>query len=324
MENLFKNFVFKELHKPAPDTIYLNWKQDQKIQELWSKSAGSVPHEMIVGNTYLKSLNCAKNIDGTGTIPSDIFFANTIPLLDCAIEVDERDIPVCDLLDQPDINIMKAKQIELNGYGQLVKFRVIIEENYKEIIQGMSDNPKYIGFLYVDSFIRILQPLYVARGVNAIISCSCIVQLNDNYAVKSFIPTDSDLGEYLAWYFHSFLATWYSIQISLLNPRIKCVFAHPTMIKNRRYQKAVNDNERRRTAKYIKRYYLNDDELDEALYGKEKGNINRKCLVWYVIGHWRNYKDGKQVFIQPYWKGALREIKQNLDERNRIIDEESY
>ena len=45
----------------------------------------------------------------------------------------------------------------------------------------------------------------------------------------------------------------------------------------------------------------------------------RHTLVWYVIGHWRNYGSGKRVFIQPYWKGALRNLKMSLDGRDREI-----
>ena len=49
--------------------------------------------------------------------------------------------------------------------------------------------------------------------------------------------------------------------------------------------------------------------------------INRKCLCWYVIGHWREYKNGNKIFIQGYWKGALRNAKKNYDDgRERIID----
>jgi hypothetical protein len=47
-------------------------------------------------------------------------------------------------------------------------------------------------------------------------------------------------------------------------------------------------------------------------------------MIWYVTGHWREYKKtGKRIFIQGYWKGALRDMKstafQNLEPREREL-----
>ena len=46
----------------------------------------------------------------------------------------------------------------------------------------------------------------------------------------------------------------------------------------------------------------------------------RHALLWHVIGHWRTYKSGKKVFVQPYWKGALREVKNMEEAREREIN----
>jgi len=34
--------------------------------------------------------------------------------------------------------------------------------------------------------------------------------------------------------------------------------------------------------------------------------ITRKCECWFVRGHWRHYKDGKNVWVRAYDKGAKR------------------
>ena len=105
------------------------------------------------------------------------------------------------------------------------------------------------------------------------------------------------------------------------------VFKKPTRIKNNEYRKA-NQTELRNIVKYIKVHYLEPQELDKALYGEcdESENANglkratkRRALVWYVIGHWRTRGNGKKIFVRPYWKGALREIKKAIPERGREI-----
>ena len=43
--------------------------------------------------------------------------------------------------------------------------------------------------------------------------------------------------------------------------------------------------------------------------------------AWYVIGHYRHYKNGKTGWVNGYWKGALRETKKSFDEgRQRILE----
>jgi hypothetical protein len=42
-------------------------------------------------------------------------------------------------------------------------------------------------------------------------------------------------------------------------------------------------------------------------------------MLWWVIGHWREYKNGKRVFIKGYWKGPGRYSKISPQERERIV-----
>ena len=109
------------------------------------------------------------------------------------------------------------------------------------------------------------------------------------------------------------LLLWYCIQVMLLNPALKEVF---------RRSGIMSDKDREESKDYKKRplYYqkvktINQREFDEVV----KRNIVRKTLIWYVIGHWRTYKDGRRIFIQPYWKGALRETRATDTPRERVI-----
>ena len=92
-------------------------------------------------------------------------------------------------------------------------------------------------------------------------------------------------------------------------------------MKKERISKAERKNNDNKVYRYVRHHYIKTDELETAIYGKH--SINRKALIWYVTGHWREYrKTGKKIFIQPYWKGALREAKQAKPRNREIILEE--
>jgi hypothetical protein len=64
----------------------------------------------------------------------------------------------------------------------------------------------------------------------------------------------------------------------------------------------------------VRKHFLNIADMEECAHTKEaEKTYHRKCLVWHVIGHWRTYKNGTKIFIQPYWKGVLRKVKKACD-----------
>lgn len=274
------------LNMNAPDVIKITHEQDMRISDIWKRTK--------------------ENDNAPGVIPSDLFFSNTIPLKDCCIEIDERN----------------SKDL---SFGMLVKYRVYIVNDIQKRIEQLSNGEsKCIGCIcetaYDRNDIGILCPIAVTKGVNGIgFSQGCIAMGGDlkTRSIMNYM-LNADTKKCME-HFHSLMTTWYSIEISLLCPEIRVIYNSPVMNKNKKYIKATN-SERKRIVKYIKTYYLRDDELDKAIYGNTENKRNRHCLVWYVIGHWRTYKDGKQVFIQGYWKGVLRELKHNLDNRERVIE----
>ena len=106
--------------------------------------------------------------------------------------------------------------------------------------------------------------------------------------------------------FNTFMSTWYGVQIAHLHPQVKEVFQNPARVHVEAKQAKVK--QKRRKVKYIKRHVISIDALNRIATDGE--TTNRKCLAWYVTGHWRTYKDGKKVFVNPYWKGAVRGLKE--------------
>jgi hypothetical protein len=114
------------------------------------------------------------------------------------------------------------------------------------------------------------------------------------------------------------LDLWYKLQILWLHPHIDYVESKCTRtpLKGKDKIKAIKQG---RKTKYVKHYYLNTEDVNQVINGGRKRSINRHCLSWYVIGHYRQYKNGHRVFIQGYWKGELRDLKRNFDSRERIV-----
>ena len=106
---------------------------------------------------------------------------------------------------------------------------------------------------------------------------------------------------------------WYTAQTLLLNPIIEvkyrtAVIENPLIFKNR-------GNQKKQPKKYIKQ--LTFDNLDEIEICSEKNKKEYKEPIWWVQGHWREYKSGKRIFVQGYWKGPDRYKKELTEPRER-------
>ena len=227
--------------------------------------------------------------------PSDIVFAGTIPLMDCIIEIDER------------------------GWaenGKLIRYRVVI---FDDVIKGISntlekwkDSQAIIGAIIpLDPYVSKLFEFTLMVTAVAYDGIGIHVQPK-NEAGERFIKQygKEPLRDVYGW-----LHTWYGVQIALLHPDVKEVFKCPTrLIANA----GSGKGERKRKVKYIRKHILTLSNLEKAAHSDEARKFNRRCLVWYVIGHWREYPSGRKVFIKPYWKGPLRQTKRNADGDDRI------
>lgn len=232
---------------------------------------------------------------------SDIFFSKTIPIKDLKIVCDET-------------SYMNEQQ---GIQGEFVhEYRVKIFDDYEKWI-GRAIEEKGTVTVGVAEIIfqgfKIKYLIGVTYGESAICICPSMFNPKRVFNFLDALILKKMYMDFLAGITNEFLGTWYCIQIALLHPRIKEVFHHPKEIK---YNRKVSNAKKRKT-EYIKYHYLNKDEIEEKLYV----NKNKKhCLCWYVIGHWRNYKNGNKTFVQGYWKGALRSTKKNYDVgRERVV-----
>ena len=116
------------------------------------------------------------------------------------------------------------------------------------------------------------------------------------------------------------LQLWYGIQVTLLNPITERVFVDKR--NNHSQENRSRVSYRKPKIMYVKRYFISKDDITEAM-NRNVNHHEMNCTLWYVIGHWRQYKSGKRIWIDGYWKGQDRhKINKNNEAivRERIID----
>lgn len=242
----------------------------------------SIPQQKSTGNE-------------TVWIPSDLFHVGTIPLMDCKIIVDETSEP---------------------GGGEVTEFRVKILPDYHDLLVN-SNEDVVIGAiqLYAPGG-HITVPLYTRHGKESLGISST------GWITKGGVTVESTAVmqfNYFAWLC---MTTWYGVQIALLHPTVRDIFTHPTRSAMTTDSHKLNKSKKHHKptpVKYVKKHVINSIVLENLLYGDSNSrSYQRKALIWYVIGHWRTYKDGRRVFVQPHWKGALKD-KALANSREREI-----
>jgi hypothetical protein len=294
-------------HNSAMNFIPVEFLTKKQNEELLKRIGKSHPSDFIKltreSDSMLMGLweSMGKNKDSGKelTIPSDLFFAETIPLLDVKVSIDET---MCE-------------------NGRMINFRVVIYNDYAEKIRKATDDEvievgAVVYELGLPNHAALIMPIKVVRGVDVLLSDDSGYR-NMGTAMRTQLSKHVTQQAYGQMFLQS-LETWYGIQIALLHPVIRDVIYKPRIAST---NIRPLPSQQKRKVKYMKHtheYTISAEELDDAIYGGDK-SFTRRALVWYVIGHWRTYNDGRKSFVKPYWKGALREIQMNLTEREREI-----
>lgn len=300
--NANKNLVTAKsrdfIKEASCSNIKTEFLSDDENKKAWEKIKNcSKPTDLIELNKdsidlLIEMISPGK--DELSYIPSDILFLDTIPI--------------------PDV-IVNCKFS--NGEG---KFRVVIYPDYKKNIDSSDENnPAKIGaiILYINDS-KFFIEIEILKGFDYIITSSDVGYHKVSTNVREYIIDKFPVADFLKS-FSANLAIWYGLQISLLNPIIKDVFVKNTSMTvlkepEHRNSKFTTNNSKKEKRKgkirYIKRHIINADDINK----RHNSQYERKTFSWYVIGHWRTYKNGHKVFIKPYWKGVLRNSKKYMDE----------
>ena len=255
------------------DEIYLNHEDDMALHELW------------MGKDNLKKEH---------SVPLDLVLENHVPAPNIRIIVDERGYLPDGQKTISEVLFYPSALTELPKYFK--GFKSSHDSLPVGVIKNSCNGHEIIWHMQADIQLNI----FSVAGQNVILDKKPRV-LKPHFA--------REFGRVA----FSILHTWYGIQIALLHPQIKEVFAKEEKGKNQNNH--TSNNSTRRTTHYIKKHYK-CGKIASAVNHR----IKRKTLCWWVIGHWREYSDGRKTFVSGYWKGPLREAQMNFDEdRLRII-----
>lgn len=103
----------------------------------------------------------------------------------------------------------------------------------------------------------------------------------------------------------------------------KAIMDRPTIFTERKISRPIECSKKKRNKKrkvrVIRVLRVNQEELAE--YTKTHRKI--ECPCWGVMGHWRKYKSGKEVWIAPYRKGRERDNPNAYSPKEYQLEEES-
>lgn len=272
-------------------------------------------------------------------IPSDIVFANTIPLKDFSFVMvgdrntmyteveftfntfDEYAVVKANTSDLSSAGAAPVRPEHLNAavandngmFDMTVVNYAAMTMKIKFRNEPASKDVTMVLMLTCDpTYLRLPNGVYSWR--------TATTNILDKISNGPIIYVDDGMADELTALLYMGISIWYSVNTALLNPVVKDVFvthSKPTPVSN---GKSSGTNKRAKI-RYVKQHIISMDDVNEAF--EERGFI-RRSMIWYVTGHWREYKKtGKRIFIQGYWKGALRNMKDeafaNLEARERDI-----
>lgn len=232
-------------------------------------------------------------------IPADLLIAGTVPILNIQVTV---------------------RNFFVDSAIKDLTFRVIIEEDYRNrLIKADNDKERTILagaiVLKITADDWIIFPLIMDTEKNYMYIWTSYTYYSETKDTKNYVDMpDKQIKAYSDIVDNAVFSLWYAVQIALLHPVTKMVFSAKGVEVSTKY-KGKGKN-RKQIVKYIKRHIV---EMGNLPVSKTNRQFERKTLAWYVIGHYREYKDGKRIFVKPYWKGEMRELKKAVEQRERKI-----
>lgn len=296
--NIIEKMMQKSCNTPITDTLEINSTEDaEKLISL-----------------YTKDFDISKPVHNI-EIPSDIFISGTVPL-------ETMEILMCYLH-----NFSDGVTLEVGTHAV-----VYIRHDCKSRIRQKMPFGVLVHTIFIEN--ANVTRLYL-------IGCSETDNYIETAPISAYFSNDSEFMErqvhhndsfpkYAATLANNSMAVYYGSQIALLHPQVKEIIKS----SDRRSSKEpielaedINATPKKKKAKYIRHHTIDNTAYNKIIYGGRttedgKPNYKRHTMSWYVIGHWRHYNDGRKIFIQPHWRGPLRQAASNTKPtKTRIFDE---
>jgi len=246
--------------------------------------------------------------DSDFKIPIDIVFADNIPLK--SVEFKFHNIAGRVTLFDDEYRHMELQQV-IDGKKQMGAIGIV---------------SVYVTLINMSQKLEVFCVIYVEAGTNMIVVKPDLgfkgpKAVTDIWYSYRFDMLSIDVGRIFRVIDdvrYIFTAFWYAVNVLLQNPVIKkCISTGREPILSAPSKK--HKGGKQPPKKYIRRIYINTNKMDkEDIVINAKPKSTKTKPLWYVTGHWRHYSNGKKIFIQGYWKGVARDLK-NCDTRDREL-----
>lgn len=301
----------------AQDKISISLKTALKFMELFEGAKESTEGPL--------------GIQFSTTCPGDLIFGDTVPLKE--IELVFSDVGIdselpysshISIMDKKDWVVLSKSQ---NSTSILVGYIIDSDPFSPKMLK--ETNTSFNAINGVTLNLPILLTIYNDGITRLNIEFDCIVRKNGKFMLSMNEPSGFEGRNMIsnkcrmqvnsvAISYMIHLLTWYGIQIGLLHPELKTIFSKNISKSPANRTNSINNTKKKRRVKYQKLIRVDQKDYDEII---SKRTINRKCLLWYVIGHYRE-RNGRKYWVDGFWKGALRATKSITDiedQRNREV-----
>jgi hypothetical protein len=252
-------------------------------------------------------------------ISTDIFVSKTVPLENVGISITyDYELPNGKKYKIDTYSIINIRRDYSSRIGQKIPFGTLAQTVF--IGDAYITNIYLLGCTNDDNYVEILSI--------GMIYCHDFkfADIVLDYFNEIGIPEDRQLISIA----NKTFAVWYGSQVALLHPQVKDIIKSSSTPTSKEPIELAEDAGmiiKPKKTKYVRHHVVDNNAYDRILYGVHDNDGNkaiykRHTLSWYVIGHWRNYENGKRIFIQPHWRGPLRQIQQHTQQpKSRVFDE---
>lgn len=290
------NDIFKEHTTRPSDRIVLDNESSQKLLSMWRPPTFKREEAKCFTELFP---------------PSDLLVSGTLPILDMEIQYTDY-------------------HYQEDGY---LTDRVVIFNNYKELVAIARDQKESSVVGIVLPYGTFSKGEYQRKrskffGVILYNSGSDRLYMDTNVGYFGE-PTESLMQAlqstetfHMLGYLTDIMEMWYGIQLTLLHPSIKEVILNGKVtrvesVESQMSSMKTKKGKKVKKVKYVKRRVIDNRVFEEAF---PPNSIQRRTQVWWVLGHYREYRNGMRIWIDGYWKGPLRDLKGDYENRERLID----
>ena len=282
-------------------------KQTINIEDVFDFDAVKAASKKKPTDQIMMSKNCIENLiqlvlDTTDNrVCSDIIWANTLPLRDFEIKVDF------------------SGDEKLKDYESMT-YRFSMFEN---VVNDVDDNS------VVNCGVMTITIPHTKKGYAEYTAVLPMLCDRNNLLASDFVYDFKENGrrvqtERISEQGYKFfqeiaidaMRAFYAVQVSLLNPVLETVFVEHSNTVPINTAGSVGGKNKRAKVRYVKRHIIHMDDINAAF---NRHGFVRHTNIWWVCGHWREYKSGKRVFVPGYWKGPMRDLKNVEAPRSREI-----